>query len=212
MPPIGDVIAFAIASFLIIIIPGPSVLFTIGRGISFGRKAALVNVAGNSVGMLTGSLAVAIGIGSFVQSSDIAYAVVGVLGGGYLIYLGYDAVKTRKDVAQALVTKADPKPMGQLFRQGFVVGFLNPKSLVFFAAILPQFVDRSQGQVILQMIFLAMVFFVIAVLSDGTWGIVAGTARHWLAGTPTRIEKISGAGGFVIIALGISVIISALNR
>ena len=212
MPPIGDVIAFAIASFLIIIIPGPSVLFTIGRGISFVRKAALVNVAGNSVGMLTGSLAVAIGIGSFVQSSDVAYAVVGVLGGGYLIYLGYDAVKTRKDVAQALVTKADPKPMGQLFRQGFVVGFLNPKSLVFFAAILPQFVDRSQGQVILQMIFLAMIFFVIAVLSDGTWGIVAGTARHWLAGTPTRIEKISGAGGFVIIALGISVIISAFNR
>ena len=212
MPPIGDVIAFAIASFLIIIIPGPSDLFTIGRGISFGRKAALVNVAGNSVGMLTGSLAVAIGIGSFVQSSDFAYAVVGVLGGGYLIYLGYDAVKTRKDVAQALVTKADPKPMGQLFRQGFVVGFLNPKSLVFFAAILPQFVDRSQGQVILQMVFLAMIFFVIAVLSDGTWGIVAGTARHWLAGTPTRIEKISGAGGFVIIALGISVIISAFNR
>ncbi len=212
MPPIGDVIAFAIASFLIIIIPGPSVLFTIGRGISFGRKAALVNVAGNSVGMLTGSLAVAIGIGSFVQSSDIAYAVVGVLGGGYLIYLGYDAVKTRKDVAQALVTKADPKPMGQLFKQGFVVGFLNPKSLVFFAAILPQFVDRSQGQVILQMIFLATIFFVIAVLSDGTWGIVAGTARHWLAGTPTRIEKISGAGGFVIVALGISVIISAFNR
>jgi len=212
MPPIGDVIAFAIASFLIIIIPGPSVLFTIGRGISFGRKAALVNVAGNSVGMLTGSLAVAIGIGSFVQSSDIAYAVVGVLGGGYLIYLGYDAVKTRKDVAEALVTKAYPKPMGQLFRQGFVVGFLNPKSLVFFAAILPQFVDRSQGQVILQMIFLAMIFFVIAVVSDGTWGIVAGTARHWLAGTPTRIEKISGAGGFVIIALGISVIISAFNR
>ena len=212
MPPIGDVIAFAIASFLIIIIPGPSVLFTIGRGISFGRKAALVNVAGNSVGMLIGSLAVAIGIGSFVQSSDVAYAVVGVLGGGYLIYLGYDAVKTRKDVAQALVTKADPKPMGQLFRQGFVVGFLNPKSLVFFAAILPQFVDRSQGQVILQMVFLAMIFFVIAVLSDGTWGIVAGTARHWLAGTPTRIEKISGAGGFVIIALGISVIISAFNR
>ena len=212
MPPIGDVIAFAIASFLIIIIPGPSVLFTIGRGISFGRKAALVNVAGNSVGMLIGSLAVAIGIGSFVQSSDVAYVVVGVLGGGYLIYLGYDAVKTRKDVAEALVTKADPKPMGQLFRQGFVVGFLNPKSLVFFAAILPQFVDRSQGQVILQMVFLALIFFVIAVLSDGTWGIVAGTARHWLAGTPTRIEKISGAGGFVIIALGISVIISAFNR
>ena len=212
MPPIGDVIAFAIASFLIIIIPGPSVLFTIGRGISFGRKAALVNVAGNSVGMLTGSLGVAIGIGSFVQSSDIAYAVVGVLGGGYLIYLGFDTVKTRKDVAQALITKSDPKPMGQLFRQGFVVGFLNPKSLVFFAAVLPQFVDRSQGQVILQMIFLAMIFFVIAVLSDGTWGIVAGTARHWLAGTPTRIEKISGAGGLIIILLGISVIISALNR
>lgn len=212
MPPIGDLIAFAIASFLIIIIPGPSVLFTIGRGISYGRKAALVNVAGNSVGMFTGSLGVAIGIGTFVQSSDIAYAVVGILGGGYLIYLGYDAYRTRKDVAKALVTKADPKPMGQLFRQGFVVGFLNPKSLVFFAAILPQFVDPSKGQVILQMIFLATIFFVIAVVSDGTWGIVAGTARHWLAGTPTRIEKISGAGGFIIIALGISVIISAFNR
>lgn len=212
MPPIGDVIAFAIASFLIIIIPGPSVLFTIGRGISYGKKAALVNVAGNSVGMFTGSLAVAIGIGTFVQSSDIAYALVGVLGGGYLVYLGYDAIKTRKDVAQALVTKSDPKPTAQLFKQGFVVGFLNPKSLVFFAAILPQFVDRSQGQIILQMIFLATVFFVIAVISDGTWGIVAGTARNWLAETPNRIEKISGASGLIIIALGVSVIISAFNR
>lgn len=212
MPPLSDIIAFAIASFLIIIIPGPSVLFTIGRGISYGKKAALVNVAGNSVGMFLGSLAVAIGIGTFVQSSDVAYAIVGVLGGGYLVYLGYDAVKTRKDVAQALVGKADPKPMGQLFRQGFVVGFLNPKSLVFFAAILPQFVDPRKGQIILQMIFLATIFFVIAVLSDGTWGIVAGTARHWLAGTPTRIEKISGAGGFIIIALGVSVVISAFNR
>jgi threonine/homoserine/homoserine lactone efflux protein len=212
MPPIGDVIAFAIASFLIIIIPGPSVLFTIGRGISYGKKAALVNVAGNSVGMFTGSLAVAIGIGTFVQSSDIAYALVGVLGGGYLVYLGYDAIKTRKDVAQALVTKSDPKPSTQLFKQGFVVGFLNPKSLVFFAAILPQFVDRSQGQIILQMIFLATIFFVIAVISDGTWGIVAGTARNWLAQTPNRIEKISGAGGLIIIALGVSVIISAFNR
>ena len=212
MPPISDVIAFAIASFLIIIIPGPSVLFTIGRGISYGKKAALVNVAGNSVGMFIGSLAVAIGIGTFVQSSDIAYALVGVLGGGYLVYLGYDAHRTRKDVAQALVSKADPKPMGQLFKQGFVVGFLNPKSLVFFAAVLPQFVDPKRGQIVLQMIFLAVIFFVIAVLSDGTWGIVAGTARNWLAGTPTRIEKISGAGGFIIIALGVSVIVSAFNR
>ncbi|KGA10210.1 MAG: hypothetical protein GM48_1315 [actinobacterium acIB-AMD-7] len=212
MPPISDVIAFAIASFLIIIIPGPSVLFTIGRGISYGKKAALVNVAGNSVGMFIGSLGVAIGIGTFVQSSDIAYALVGVLGGGYLVYLGYDAYRTRKDVAQALVSKADPKPMGQLFKQGFVVGFLNPKSLVFFAAVLPQFVDPKRGQIVLQMIFLAVIFFVIAVLSDGTWGIVAGTARNWLAGTPTRIEKISGAGGFIIIALGVSVIVSAFNR
>ena len=212
MPPISDVIAFAIASFLIIIIPGPSVLFTIGRGISYGKKAALVNVAGNSVGMFIGSLGVAIGIGTFVQSSDIAYALVGVLGGGYLVYLGYDTYRTRKDVAQALVSKADPKPMGQLFKQGFVVGFLNPKSLVFFAAVLPQFVDPKRGQIVLQMIFLAVIFFVIAVLSDGTWGIVAGTRRNWLAGTPTRIEKISGAGVFIIIALGVSVIVSAFNR
>ncbi|MBM3681902.1 MAG: LysE family translocator [Actinobacteria bacterium] len=212
MPPISDVIAFAIASFLIIIIPGPSVLFTIGRGISYGKKAALVNVAGNSVGMFIGSLGVAIGVGTFVQSSDIAYALVGVLGGGYLVYLGYDTYRTRKDVAQALVSKADPKPMGQLFKQGFVVGFLNPKSLVFFAAVLPQFVDPKRGQIVLQMIFLAVIFFVIAVLSDGIWGIVAGTARNWLAGTPTRIEKISGAGGFIIIALGVSVIVSAFNR
>ena len=212
MPPLNDVIAFAIASFLIIIIPGPSVLFTIGRGISFGKKAALVNVAGNSVGMFTGSLGVAIGIGSLVQSSDVAYAIVGVAGGGYLVYLGYDAIKTRKDVAKALVEKADPKPAREVFKQGFIVGFLNPKSLVFFAAILPQFVDRSQGKIIWQMIFLAFIFFVIAVISDSTWGLVAGTARHWLASTPTRIEKITGAGGIIILALGLSVIYSAFNR
>jgi threonine/homoserine/homoserine lactone efflux protein len=212
MPPVNDIIAFAIAAFLIIIIPGPSVLFTIGRGISFGKKAALVNVAGNSVGMFIGSLGVAIGIGTLVQTSKVAYALVGILGGSYLIYLGFDSYRTRKDVARALVEKSDPKPMGQIFRQGFVVGFLNPKSLVFFAAILPQFVDNSKGNIIGQMVFLAVIFFVIAVISDGTWGLVAGTARHWLAGTPTRIEKISGVGGFIIMALGISVIISAFAR
>ncbi len=92
------------------------------------------------------------------------------------------------------------------------MGFLNPKSLVFFAAILPQFVDRSQGRIIWQMIFLAFIFFVIAVISDSTWGLVAGTARHWLASTPTRIEKITGVGGIIILVLGLSVIYSAFNR
>jgi len=212
MPPIQDIIAFALASFLIIIIPGPSVLFTIGRGISYGKKAALVNVLGNSIGMFIGSLGVAIGIGTFVQDSEVAYLAVGVAGGGYLVYLGYESYKTRKEVTQALIAKTDPKPSSVIFKQVFVVGFLNPKSLVFFAAILPQFVDRSQGQVILQMFFLASIFFVIAVVSDGTWGIVAGTARDWLAGTPNRIERISGFGGFIIIGLGLSVIFSAIQR
>jgi len=95
-------------------------------------------------------------------------------------------------------------------RDGFWVGVLNPKAIVFFAAVLPHFVDIKGGHVTIQLIFLGLIFCVLAFISDGTWGLLAGTARAWLATDNRRLERLRGIGGTIMIVLGVAVLISAL--
>jgi threonine/homoserine/homoserine lactone efflux protein len=95
-------------------------------------------------------------------------------------------------------------------RDGFWVGALNPKGVVFFAAVLPQFIDRERGSVTAQLILLGAIFAILAFVSDGSWGMLAGTARNWLATDGSRLERLRGAGGLIMIVLGISVLYSAI--
>jgi threonine/homoserine/homoserine lactone efflux protein len=202
---------YIVAAMVIILAPGPSVLFVIARAIAWDRKTAVFTVAGNVTGAFALSTLVAIGLGPVLQRSDLAYAAIQWGGGLYLMYLGVDAIRHRRVHAEDMRNQGDVAPgIMRSMRDGFWVGGLNPKGLVFYAAVLPQFVDREKGNVALQLIFLGAVFSILAFVSDGTWGLLAGTARQWLATDPKRLEKLRATGGTVMIILGISVLISAI--
>ena len=202
---------YLIATILIILAPGPSVLFTIARAIAWGRAAAVATVIGNASGMFLVSLLVAVGLGPLLQSSKLFYNGVQWAGGAYLIYLGYSAIAASKVDAHGMQKTEGAKPaFVTSIKNGFWVGVLNPKSVVFFAAILPQFVDQEKNNVTAQLILLGAIFALIALISDGSYGILAGTVRQWLAGDIGRLIFMRRFGGVVMIALGLFTIFSAL--
>lgn len=202
---------YLIATVLIILAPGPSVLFTIARAISWGRVAAIATVIGNAIGMFLVSLLVALGIGPILQRSDLLYNLVQWAGGGYLIYLGYAAIAASKvDAADMKKTVGDKPSFLTSVGNGFWVGVLNPKSVVFFAAILPQFIDQDRNNVTAQLLLLGAIFALIALISDGTYGLLAGTVRNWLAEEVFRLILMRRIGGLVMIGLGIFTITSAV--
>jgi len=202
---------YLIATILIILAPGPSVLFTIARAIAWGRAAAVATVIGNASGMFLVSLLVAVGLGPLLQSSKLFYNGVQWAGGAYLIYLGYSAIAASKVDAHGMQKTEGAKPaFVTSIKNGFWVGVLNPKSIVFFAAILPQFVDQEKNNVTAQLILLGAIFALIALISDGSYGLLAGTVRQWLAGDIGRLIFMRRFGGVVMIALGVFTIFSAL--
>lgn len=204
----SDLAAFAIASLVLIAIPGPSVLFVISRGVVLGRRAALATVIGNCAGVYVQVAAVALGIGIVIQRSAAVYTVIKLVGAAYLVWLGVRTFQRRRSLALALGAPVSPKSDRRILREGFVVGLTNPKAAVFFAAILPQFTEPSLGHVPLQMLVLGVVFIAIALICDGAWALAAGTARERLAGSPRRLEAIGGAGGVVLVGLGIGLAVS----
>jgi threonine/homoserine/homoserine lactone efflux protein len=205
MVPADRLLGFALAAFVLIVIPGPSVLFVISRGIALGRRAALATVVGNTAGAFTQVLLVAVGLGAVVERSVLAYNTIKLVGAGYLLYLGVQALRHRRENTERVAAEA-PRDMRRIVRDGYLVGVANPKAIVFFAAILPQFTDPASGHLPLQMLVLGLVFAAIAFVSDGTWGIAAGTTGSWLARSPRRLQKLRGAGGVVMIGLGVRVL------
>lgn len=203
---------YVIASIVIILAPGPSVLFVIARAIAWGRKTAVFSVLGNVSGSFLLSVLVALGLGPILQNSSIAYSLVQWGGGSYLIYLGIDALRHRKIHAADMKMKSGTAPSGiRSIRDGFWVGFLNPKTIVFYAAVLPQFIDRQRGHVTFQLLLLGSLFAIMALISDGSWGLLAGTAREWLAHEPRRLITLRTTGGVVMVTLGIFVVGSAIR-
>lgn len=193
-------------------VPGPSVLFTVARAVSWGRAVALATVFGNALGMLVIALLVAVGLGPILQTYRVAYVGVQWFGGAYLIYLGIDAIRHALRHAQGMTDINEIRPsIWKTIRQGFTVGALNPKSAVFFAAIIPQFTDRASGHLVAQFIFLSFIFVIIALISDSLWGVLAGTLREWLATDIRRLVKMRMTGGAVMIILGIFTLANSLR-
>ena len=202
---------YLIATILIILAPGPSVLFTIARAIAWGRLAAIATVIGNASGMFLVSVFVAVGLGPILQSSEFLYNAIQWAGGAYLIYLGYAAIAASKVDAQDMRAGTGSKPTFLTsIKNGFWVGVLNPKSVVFFAAILPQFIDEEKSNVTAQLLLLGAIFALIALISDGAYGLLAGTIRQWLSGDVKRLIFMRLIGGVVMIALGVFTILSAI--
>jgi threonine/homoserine/homoserine lactone efflux protein len=201
MVPWPNLLAFALASALLIVIPGPSVLFVLGRSLALGRRGGLLSVLGNALGMLPAIAAVALGIGALVAQSVVVFTIVKVVGAAYLVFLGVQAIRHRK--ARAMPdASAVPRTTFRLLLEGFVVGITNPKTIAFFVAVLPQFVDHGAGAIPLQLAELGLLFFLLALVMDGTWALIAGSARDWFARSPKRVEHLGAAGGVMMIGLG----------
>jgi threonine/homoserine/homoserine lactone efflux protein len=149
-------------------------------------------------------VAVAFGVGALVERSVAVFTVIKLAGAAYLVYLGVQAIRHRGSLRAALDVAAEPRTFGRILRDGIVVGVSNPKAIVFFAAVLPQFVNRSAGHVPVQMLLLGSVFVAIAVVCDSSWALAAGTARAWMARSPRRLEMVGGAGGLAMIGIGAS--------
>ncbi|MEY2769109.1 MAG: hypothetical protein RL359_745 [Actinomycetota bacterium] len=200
---------YLIASALIILAPGPSVLFAIARAIAWGRATAVATVIGNALGMFALSILIAFGLGPLLERSEIAFIAVQILGGLYLIYLGIDALKHSRIAASEMLNQSEIRPSHlRSIRDGFWVGALNPKGLVFFAAILPQFLDRDSSNLTGQLLLMGATFAILAIIGDGTWGLLAGTVRAWMASSPMRLVLLRRLGGVVIILLGLFTLIS----
>lgn len=200
--------AFAAAAFLIIIVPGPSVLFVVSRALAYGRRVAVITVAGNTAGAFVLAAAVAVGVGAIVASSAVAYTAIRLAGAAYLVYLGVRAIRNRRAIREAFERQASPLTDRRTWWEGFVVGVTNPKAAVFFAAVLPQFVDRSAGHASLQMLVLSAVFAVIAFASDGAYGVLAGAVRDWFARSTRRLDLVGGAAGLTMIGLGVGLAVA----
>lgn len=210
MLPSSNILAFTLAAFLLIVIPGPSVLFVIGRSLALGRTGGLLSVLGNALGMIPQIGAVALGVGAIVTQSIVVYTIIKFAGAGYLIYLGIQAIRHRKRVALA-THPATARPTHRLLIEGFIVGATNPKSIVFFVAVLPQFVVPDAGAVPLQLLTLGAIFLVIALVFDSVWVLIAATSREWFAKSPRRISSMSATGGVMMIGLGGTLALAGSN-
>ncbi|QAY72449.1 LysE family translocator [Agromyces protaetiae] len=203
MVPLANLGAFIAASVVLIVIPGPSVLFVIGRSLALGRLGGLLSVLGNAIGMIPLVAAVALGVGALVAQSVVVFTIVKFAGAAYLVYLGIQAIRHRADASAAVsgartVTRSHWKQLAE----GFVVGVTNPKTIAFFVAVLPQFVSLRAGAVPVQLFELGVVFIALALVCDSVWALAASGARDWFARSPKRAEGLAATGGVMMIGLG----------
>lgn len=202
MIPVDKIATFIAFSLVIIAIPGPSVLFAISRALVLGRKGAVLTVVGNGIGVLVQAVAVAIGVGILIQENEILLHGIRLAGAAFLLYLGIQAIRHRRDglefSAGTPVINAS-----HIMRESFIVGISNPKTIVFFSAIFPQFVNPEWGSVPLQMLQLGVIFVFFGISGDAIYAFAAGAAREWFAGDPKRVVVMRTIGGSAMVTLAI---------
>ena len=204
----GQLIGFTVASLVLIVIPGPGVLFVVGRALAHGRRSALATACGHAAGNYVVAACVAVGLGALLERSVQAFVIVKVAGALYLVWLGIHAIRHRKSLTGSVAEASDPQGGWRAARDGALVGLTNPKAYILFGAILPQFVNRTAGHVPEQMLVLALISVTIGAVSDSSWGFAASAVRAWFASSPRRFELVGGAGGLAMIGVGVTVAIA----
>jgi threonine/homoserine/homoserine lactone efflux protein len=195
--------AFLLTVYVLILIPGPSVVFTVSRGIALGRRAALATVLGNTGGLALQLVIVAVGLGRLLAASQTVLTAMQYAGAAYLVYLGVRSIRHRHRLSVAVETGAtQPQTTRRTVREGFVVGVTNPKGLILFTAVLPNFIERGAGQVTLQLATLGAICVLVGLLSDSSWALAAGSARRWFGRSQRRLEALTVGGGLAMIGLG----------
>ncbi len=195
-------LGFLLTITAIVVVPGPSVVFIVGRALAVGRPAALAAAAGNTAGLTVQGLLAGFGFGAVIAHSPVVFTVIKFAGAAYLLSMGVHMLRDRQMVAMDAGAE-DPRGRGWDARKGFVVGVTNPKVMLFFAAVLPQFVDPTRGHMALQMLVLLGAFFVVSLVSDTSWGMAGGAIRTWTTHAPRRIEYLMAASGLCIIVFAV---------
>ena len=201
LPESGPLAVFVAAALVLLVIPGPAVLYIVAQSVSRGRLAGIVSMLGIQVGGLVHVAAAAAGLSALLVRSAVAFNAVKYAGAAYLVFLGVRRLVGREDV-EAPGARPE-KSLRRLFAQGVVVNVLNPKTALFFFSFLPQFVDVNAGSVALQIATLGLVFILLATLSDGLYALAAGSAAGWLRGRRGFVRGERYATGSVLVGLGV---------
>lgn len=202
MPGSTALLGFVAAALVVLLIPGPGVLYVVARSVRQGQRAGLVSVLGLSTGALVHVGAATVGLSAVLLTSATAFGVVKTLGAAYLIYLGVRTLLTRRSSSG---WEASPhRSLYRLFADGVVVSVLNPKIAVFFLAFLPQFAEPSRGAVPLQVLLLGLLYVGLALITDGAYALLAARLRGWLGSRVMQGPGPRYASGAVYISLGVS--------
>jgi threonine/homoserine/homoserine lactone efflux protein len=212
MPNLATLPVFLVAALVLLLTPGPAVLYIVARSLDQGRLAGLVSVLSVEVGNFFHVLAATLGLSALLVSSALAFSVVKYLGAAYLIYLGVRRLLARE--AAATEVRVQRQSLRRIFGQGVLVAALNPKTALFFLAFLPQFVEPARGAVAVQFLVLGCIFVLMAVVTDSLYALLAGTAGQWLKGgrgaRTLRAERY--VVGSVYIGLGVSAALAPISR
>lgn len=198
---------FVGAALLLLVVPGPSVLYIVTQSVSHGRRAGIASVAGITTGTLVHIAAATVGLSALLASSAAAFDVVKYLGAAYLIVVGLRRLAGRDRLDEP--DDHAPRDLGRLYRQGIVVNTLNPKTALFFLAFLPQFVDPGRGAAWAQILALGLLFAALGFVSDGTWALVAGTLGDRLRRSRRYPAVQRYVSGSVFVGLGAVAALSA---
>jgi threonine/homoserine/homoserine lactone efflux protein len=201
VPETTALVSFMVLALVVIVVPGPSVVFVIGRAMILGTKGAVLSVLGNALGVGVQIVAVALGVGAVVSSSPVLFGIVKIVGAGFLIYLGIEGIRHRRVFATEHNTGGAVSTQ-RLMVDSSIVGITNAKTLVFFIASFPLFVDPARGSVVVQMLVLGGFFWVVGIASDLVWAVAAGSARAWLSRSASRLEWVRLGGGVALMGLG----------
>ena len=201
MPANASIIAFVAASLVVLLIPGPGVMYIVARSLAQGQRAGLVSVLGLSAGAMVHVVAATAGLSAILLTSAVAFGVVKLLGAAYLIYLGVRTLLARQP--QVPIDAPAARAANRLFTDGVIISVLNPKIAVFFLAFLPQFADAARGPIPQQLFLLGLIYVALGLVTDGAYAILAGRSRRWLGNLAGRAPFARYAGGLLFIGLGI---------
>ncbi|HUL06379.1 MAG TPA: LysE family translocator [Candidatus Acidoferrum sp.] len=202
LPSVAHIGAFAIAGFALLLVPGPAVLYIVGRSIEQGRVAGVVSVLGITTGTMVHVVAAVVGLSALVTQSVLAFSIVKYAGAAYLIYIGVRRLLSRKETSAEAVPLPQ-RSLRRLYSDGFVVNLLNPKTALFFLAFLPQFVEGKVG-VPSQIAFLGLLFAFMGMLSDTCYALLAGTAGGWMKRRRGFLKAERYLTGGVFVGLGLT--------
>ena len=194
---------FISAALVLLLIPGPAVLYIVARSIEQGRLAGFVSDLGIHAATLVHVAAAALGLSAILASSSVAFSAVKYAGAAYLIWLGLRKIFGRAAEPDVRVA-VRPKGYARLFREGFIVNLLNPKTALFFLAFLPQFVEVSRGHVAMQIAFLGLLFTLLGFVTDGCYALAAGTAGNWIKQNRAYLRFERYVSGGLLIGLGLT--------